>query len=92
MRSILPGEQLPSEMLRFIARQIGAEPTALADYAQHDEKFAPYCTGDGRPVWREASKPPLETEPLVEKGVERLLDIARRLAIGEPVKWWALPT
>jgi TnpA family transposase len=30
-RAWLPGEQLPSEMLRFIARQIGAEPTALAD-------------------------------------------------------------
>ena len=33
----LPGEQLPSEMLRFIAEQIGAEPTALADYARRDE-------------------------------------------------------
>jgi TnpA family transposase len=36
-RSWLPTEQLPSEMLRFIARQIGPEPTALADYAQRDE-------------------------------------------------------
>jgi hypothetical protein len=33
----LPAEQLPSETLRFIAGQIGAEPTALADYAQRDE-------------------------------------------------------
>jgi len=36
-RAWLPAEQLPSEMLRFIAGQIGAEPTALADYAQRDE-------------------------------------------------------
>ena len=33
----MPTEQLPSEMLRFIAGQIGAEQTALADYAQRDE-------------------------------------------------------
>ena len=30
--------QLPSEMLRFIAGQVGAESTALADYAQRDER------------------------------------------------------
>lgn len=36
-RAWLPAEQLPSEMLRFIAGQIGAGPTALADYAQRDE-------------------------------------------------------
>ena len=36
-RTWLPGEQLPSEMLRFVARQIGAEPTVMADYAQRDE-------------------------------------------------------
>jgi TnpA family transposase len=36
-RAWLPAKQLPSEMLRFIAGQIGAEPTALADYAQRDE-------------------------------------------------------
>jgi TnpA family transposase len=30
-RAWLLGEQLPLEMLRFIAGQIGAEPTALAD-------------------------------------------------------------
>lgn len=33
----LPGEHLPSEMLGFIAGQIGAEPSALANYAQRDE-------------------------------------------------------
>jgi hypothetical protein len=36
-RAWLPAEQLPFELLRFIAGQIGAEPTALADYAQRDE-------------------------------------------------------
>ena len=35
-RAWLPGDQLPSEMLGFIAGQIGAEPSALGDYAQRD--------------------------------------------------------
>jgi hypothetical protein len=36
-RAWLPGEQLPSEMLGFIAGQIGADPSALATYARRDE-------------------------------------------------------
>jgi len=36
-RAWLPGDQIPSEMLGFIAGQIGAEPSALGDYAQRDE-------------------------------------------------------
>jgi TnpA family transposase len=52
-RAWLPGEQLPSEMLRFIARQIGAEPTALADYAQRDETRREQPVGTPFGIWVE---------------------------------------
>jgi TnpA family transposase len=51
-RAWLPGEQLPSEMFRFIARQIGAEPTALAD-AQRDETRREQPVGTPFGIWVE---------------------------------------
>jgi hypothetical protein len=94
LRFDLQGSSIPSMKCR---RQIFFDPPALffnripPEIADEFE-FAPYCTGDGRPVWREASKPSFETETLVEKGFDKLLDIAHRLANGEPVRWWAMPT
>jgi hypothetical protein len=65
----------------------GRIPSEVAD----EFEFVPFCTREGQAVWREVGKTPFDIESLVAQGFERLLDIARRLANGESVNYWALP-
>ena len=76
-------------------RQIYFEPIGvfagrISPEVADEFTFSPYCTAEGQAVWREKGGAPFDTVSLVEVGLERLLDFASQIAIGEIPKYWPL--